>query len=90
MKTTTHVESTLPPDKPFITDEQLDELWDARGMKYRVDELHVALLNRGLGPYLDRPKFRKMVRDILEQFLVRGEAKRQPEHEVRQSFPKVF
>ena len=90
MNESNNVESTLPPAKRFITDDQLDELWDARGMKYRIDELHVALLNRGLGPYLDRPKFRKMVRDILEQFMVRGEAKRQPEHEVRQSFPKVY
>jgi hypothetical protein len=90
MNISNHAESTLPPKKAFLAAEQLDDLWDARGMKYRVDELHVMLLNRGLGTYIDRPKFRKMVRDILEQFLVRGEAKRQPEHEVRQSFPKVY
>lgn len=90
MKQTIGAESVLPPPKKFLEPEQLEEIWDTRGLKYRVDELHVALLNRGLGPYVDRPKFRQMVKDILEQFLVQGAAKRQPQFEVRQRFPKVY
>lgn len=82
-------ESVLPPPKQFLSEETLEEIWDARGMKYRVDEFHVALLNRGLGIYVDRPKFRKMVLGILKQFLVDGEARRQPQHEVRTRFPRV-
>lgn len=83
-------ESVLPPKKQFITDEQLSELWDARGMKYRVDELHQALLARGLGPYVDQPMFRKMVQDILKGFLVEGEARRDPRRTPRTRWPKVF
>lgn len=82
-------ESVLPPPKQFLTEEQLEEIWEARGLKFRIDEFHVALLNRGLGPYVDRPKFRKMVQDILRQFLVAGEARREPKHEVRTRFPRV-
>lgn len=82
-------ESVLPPPKQFLTEEQFEEIWEARGMKYRIDEFHVALLNRGLGTYIDRPKFRKMLRDILMRFLVTGEARRAPQHEVRTRFPRV-
>jgi len=82
-------ESVLPPPKQFLTEEQLEEIWEARGLKYRIDEFHVALLSRGLGPYIDRPKFRKMMHDILSQFFVLGEARRQPAHEVRTRFPRV-
>jgi hypothetical protein len=82
--------AVLPPEKHFLTAEQLDELWNLRGMKYRVDELHVALLNRGLGIYVDRPMFRRLIHDLLEDFLVNGKARRDPKWEPRTRFPKVF
>lgn len=58
-------------------------------MKYRVDEFHLALLQRGLGVYVDRPMFRSMVHSILEKFLVEGEAKRDPRYAPIPRFPKV-
>jgi|WetSurSiteA1Bulk_404760.scaffolds.fasta_scaffold11402_2 hypothetical protein len=83
-------ESVLPDDKPFITEEQLSELWDSRGMKYRIDEFHVALLNRGLIPTVDRPMFRQLVHDILRTFLVEGKARRDPRRSPRQRFPRYI
>jgi hypothetical protein len=82
-------DSVLPPKKQFVTEEQLFELWDARGMKYRWDELHKMLLDRGLNVYVDRPMFRKMVMDILRAFMVEGDARRDPKHELKQRWPKV-
>jgi hypothetical protein len=83
------VDSILPDKKQFITEEQLLELWDARGLKYRVDELHKMLLERGLAPYVDRAMFRKMLHDVFRTFLVEGDAKRQPKHELKMRWPKV-
>jgi len=81
--------SLLPPKKQFLTEEQFLEIWDARGMQYRWDEMHQMLLDRGLAVYVDRAIFRKMVRDIMHSFLVGGDARRDPKHETRQRFPKV-
>jgi len=83
-------ESVLPPKKSFITSGELAELWDTRGMKYRVDDLHKMLLDRGLAVYIDRPKFRSMVMDVLRCFLVEGDARRDPRRQPKQAFPKVF
>ena len=84
------VESVLPPKKAFLTEEDLDELWDPRGLKYRVDELHVMLLNRGLSPHIDRTSFRSMVKTMLNTFLVDGNAKRDPKTEPKGTWPKVY
>lgn len=81
--------SILPPKKQFLTAEQLLELWDARGMKYRWDEMHKAMLERGLAPYVDKPMFRKMVFDVLSAFLVEGDARREPKHELKTRWPRV-
>lgn len=86
----TDVEAVLPPKRQFITGEELRELWNTRGMKYRVDDFHKMLLDRGLGVYVDRPKFRDMFLDILRSFMVDGDARRDPRKQPRQSFPKVF
>jgi hypothetical protein len=83
-------EAILPPKKRFITSSELGELWETRGMKYRVDDLHKMLLDRGLAVYIDRPKFREMFKDILRSFLVDGDARRDPRRQPRQAFPKVF
>jgi hypothetical protein len=83
-------EAVLPPKRQFITAEDLGELWDTRGMKYRVDDLHKMLIDRGLAVYIDRPKFRGMFKDVLRSFLVDGDARRDPRKQPKQSFPKVF
>lgn len=83
-------ESVLPSAKQFVTPNEFDELWDTRGLKYRVDELHQMMLQRGLGVYVDQPMFRKMFKDIIRQFLVDGEARRDPRRQPRQRFPKVY
>jgi len=83
-------EAVLPSKKQFLASEVLHEIWDERGMKYRFDELHLILLQNGLGPYIDRQKFRSMVYNILEQFLVRGEAKRDPRYQPLPRFPRVL
>ena len=83
-------ESLLAPKKQYLSEEEFLELWDTRGLKYRWDELHKMLLDRGLGVYVDRPIFRRMVYNILHAFLVDGEARRDPKHEIRTEFPKVF
>ena len=85
-----NAEAVLPPKKQFLTSDQVQEIWDARGMKYRVDELHQMLLDRGLVNYVDRPMFRRMVLDIFRAFLVEGDARRDPRRQPRQRFPKVY
>jgi hypothetical protein len=82
-------ESIAPPAKSFITQEQMEEIWDARGLKYRVDEFHQMLLDRGLGNYIDQPAFRGMFKAIVQGFLVEGDARRDPRRVPRQRFPKV-
>ena len=81
--------SVLPEKKQFITPEQFAEIWDTRGMKYRIDELHVSFLNRGLLPSIDRTSFRGLLREILEGFFVYGAARRDPRRSPRARFPKV-
>jgi hypothetical protein len=83
-------DSVQPPEKQFLSEEEFEEVWDARGMKYRVDELHQMLLDRGLNVYIDRPKFRAMFRDIVRGFTVQGDARRDPRTRPRQRFPKVY
>jgi len=80
--------AVLPDKKSFISAEQLDEIWNTRGLKYRIDELHVSLLNRGLVPSLDRPAFRLLLKEILAGFLVNGEARRDPRRTPRMRFPR--
>ena len=82
-------ESTLAPPKAFLSEDQLLELWDTRGLKYEVDRIHQNLLNRGLAVYIDQPAFRKVLWDLLSGFLVDGKARRDPRRQPRQKFPKV-
>lgn len=86
----TEAGQVLPPPKEFITEDQLDELWNLRGLKYRFDELHVALLSRGLNPSIDRERFRSNVLDVLRAFLVKGDARLDPRKAPRAKYPKVY
>jgi hypothetical protein len=83
-------EAVLAPPKQFLTEDQLLELWDTRGLKYEVDRIHQNLLDRGLAVYVDQPMFRKTMWDLLDGFLVQGRARRDPRRQPRQKFPKVF
>lgn len=77
------------PEKPVLSAEALDEVWNARGMRHRVDEIHVSLLSRGLLPSVDREAFRHMIKVLLEQFLVVGKSKPDPRLAPKPRFPKV-
>lgn len=82
-------EAVLPDLKKFVEKTVVDEVWDTRGMKYRVDEIHQSLLNRGLQPYVNQQVFRKMIYDLVHGFFVDGEARRDPRRVPMQRFPKV-
>lgn len=65
------------------------EIWDARGLKYRIDELHLSLLNRGLLTSVDRTMFRSTLYQILKGFFVDGTARLDPCASPIPRFPKV-
>ena len=90
MDRSTDAASILPPTKKFLDQEQLDEIWEARGLKFRVDELHMFMLQRGLLPYVDREVFRRDVFGILKEFLVEGGARRDPKRSPTTIFPRSF
>ncbi|MHC4507737.1 MAG: hypothetical protein ACYTAO_02100 [Planctomycetota bacterium] len=71
-------ESIVLPRKQFLTEEELLEIWETRGLKYRVDELHKFCLERGLLPHNRRDSFRKKVFGMMRQFLCEGETRRDP------------
>jgi hypothetical protein len=66
------------PKKQFLTEEQLLELWETRGLKYRIDEFHSFCIQRGLLPVHRKDVFRKKVMGILHSFLVEGDFRRDP------------
>jgi hypothetical protein len=90
MKPEVDSHALIPPKRGFLAEDALLEVWDTRGLKYRVDEFHEALLSRGLQTYVDRPAFRKTVLDMLRAFFVEGDARRDPRHVPMQKFPKVM
>ena len=78
-----------PPIKPCMSQDQLDEYWEQRGMKYHIDSLHRACLSYGMNVAIDRPKFRAMLYETLQKFFVIGESKLDPKKEPRPRWPKV-
>lgn len=86
----TEADQVTLPKKVFLTAEEFDELWDARGLKFGVDDLHLAMLSRGLAPHVDRQSFRSTVRGLLTTFLVNGESRLDPKKSPIPKFPKVF
>ena len=85
----TDVDQVRPPKKPCLTLDQLDEYWEDRGMKYRVDTLHKACLSYGMNVAIDRLKFRSMLYSIIKSFLVDGESLLDPRKAPLPSWPKV-
>ena len=85
----TSADQVRPPIKPCLTQDQLDEYWEQRGMKYQADALHRACLSYGMNVAIDRPRFRSMMYEILQKFFVIGEARLDPRKEPRPRWPKV-
>lgn len=71
-------EGVALPKKQFLSEEQLLEVWETRGLKYRVDEFHKFCLERGLLPVNRKDVFRKKVFGMLRAFFVEGDSRRDP------------
>lgn len=67
--------------KQFLTPEQIYEVWEMRGLKYRVAEFHKYCTDRGLLTHFRVDTFGKKVFRMLEQFLVEGETRRDPRYQ---------
>ena len=74
------VESLQLPKKQFLPEEDLAELWEIRGLKFRVDELHQYCQDRGLLPHFRKDSFRAKVYSMLRSFLVEGDSRRDPRY----------
>jgi hypothetical protein len=83
-------ESVPLPKKQFLTDHQFVEVWDIRGLKYRVDEFHRFCLDRGLLAHVRKDEFRDKIYTILKQFFVDGESRRDPRYVPRKLPRKAF
>ena len=82
--------AVLPQRKQYLSPEEYEELWELRGFKFRVDELHQAMLSNGLLPSINQDSFRDMMYRMVRDFLVDGAVRRDPRHAPRPLFPKVF
>lgn len=71
-------QNVILPKKQFLTEEELLEVWETRGLKFRVDELHKFLIERGLLPHNRKDTFRKKVYGMLRKFMCEGETRRDP------------
>lgn len=58
----------------FLTDKQLDQVWDEQGLKFRIKRLHGYLTDRGLLPMsVPEDIFCDHIHnDILRKFFVKG------------------
>lgn len=73
-------ESAVLPRKQFLSEEELLELWETRGLKFRIDEFYAHCRDRGLLPYFRKENFRSKLLNVLRQFLVEGESRRDPRY----------
>ena len=73
-------ESIALPPKQFLNEEELLEVWETRGLKFRVDEFHAYCTQRGLMTHFRQDSFRKKVYGMLRAFLVEGDSRRDPRH----------
>jgi len=71
-------QTVVLPIKRFVTEEQLLEIWENRGLKFRVDELHKHLRERGLLPHNRMDSFRRKMYGMLKAFFCDGETRRDP------------
>lgn len=73
-------EGVALPEKQFLTEAELEEIWEIRGMKYRIDEFHKHCTERGLMPHFRKDSFRKKIFGVLRAFLCNGETRRDPRY----------
>ena len=71
-------ESIILPEKTFLNEETLLEIWHVRGLKFRIDEFYAYCCDRGLMSHFHRESFRAKIFSVLEKFLVKGEVRRDP------------
>lgn len=71
-------QAAILPEKQFLTKDDLLEIWEIRGLKFRVDEFHKYCSDRGLMPHFRIDNFRSKMYRMLEQFFVEGESRRDP------------
>lgn len=71
-------QAVILPKKQILSEETLLEVWETRGLKYRVDEFYKHCAERGLLPHFRINSFRSKIYKMLEQFLVDGETRRDP------------
>lgn len=74
-------QSTQLPTKQFITRDEFLELWEIRGLRFRIAEFHHYCIGRGLLPHFRVDSFSKKLFRVMEQFLVEGETRRDPRFE---------
>lgn len=56
-----------------LTEEQLDHIWNEKGLKHRFARLHKLMLSHGLGPMAVRKDlFLRDIRERLTDFFVKG------------------
>lgn len=79
----------LPP-KQFLSEDQLLEIWETRGMKFRVDEFHAWCVQQGLLPHCRKEVFRSKFHGMLASFFVRGDSRRDPKSVPPRKVPKVW
>lgn len=79
-----------PEPKQFVTEEQFEEIWNLRGLKYRIDDFHVQLLSRGLNVSVDRAVFRTTMFEILKSFFVSGDSRLPSNKAPKPKFPRVY
>jgi hypothetical protein len=79
----------LPP-KTFLQIEELTEVWETRGLKFRVDEFHAWCVQNGLLPHCRKDIFRMKLRGMLEAFFVKGDSRRDPKFIPPRKQPKLF
>ena len=78
------------PHKPFLSEQVLMEIWEGRGMKWRIDELHRYFRDNGLLPPVHRMAFRHMIFDAIRDHMVVGVAQRNPEEIPPSTFVKTY
>jgi hypothetical protein len=71
-------ESAVLPPKSFLEEDQLLEIWETRGLKFRVDEFYEFCMRRGLMAHFRKDSFRKKIFGMLRSFLCKGDTRRDP------------
>ncbi len=71
-------ESAILPKKKFLDETTLLELWETRGLKFRINDFYKYCRDRGLMPHFRQESFQAKIFNLLKKFLVEGETRRDP------------